>query len=176
MSKATKANKARAIEWAEYVLPIYEKHYPEDDRPRKAIEAARTNAVSPNAAFTAARARASDAAARATSDAASYVAASAAARAAYAAYAASYVASASASAAAAYAASASAAAAAEATFLEGYGEDIIKVRKVLLLKEFIDFYGIKWIDYKPEQFWDIMLEQYCSAKSCAAIENEATKL
>ena len=143
MTKNT-TNKARAIEWAEYVLPIYEKHYPEDNRPRKAVEAAKANEVSYAAAAAATTA---------------YTASSAAHAAAY-----------------AYAASASAAAAAEATFLEGYGEDIIKVRKVLLLKEFIDFYGIKWIDYKPEQFWDIMLEQYCSAKSCAAIENEATKL
>ena len=142
---------ARAIEWAEYVLPIWEKYYPKDDRPRKAIEAARTNAVSPNAAFTAARARASDAAA--------------------AAYAAAYTYAARAAANAAFAAAdasvhthSAAASAARAILLERYGEDLVKARKVLLLKEFIDFEIIKWIDHKPEQFWDVVLETYCTGK------------
>ena len=35
----------QAIKWAEYVLPIWEKSFPEDDRPRKAIEAAKTGAA-----------------------------------------------------------------------------------------------------------------------------------
>ena len=165
----------RAIEWAEYVLPIWEKYYPNDNRPRKVVEAAKANAAPISAAYAADSAAASDAAATAayTASSAAYAApavARAGAHAAYAAYAA-YAASD-----AAHVAYAAAASAARAILLEGYGEDIVKVRKVLLLKEFIDFYGIKWIDYKPEQFWDAMLEKYCSAKSCAAIENEATKL
>ena len=149
---------ARAIEWAEYVLPIWEKYYPEDDRPRKAIEAATNTAA--HAAVDAA----SHTAAHAAADAASHTAAaadhaSAARAAARAARAAADDASAT------YAASVfAAAAAAQAILLERYGEDIIKVRKVLLLKEFIDFDNIKWIDYKPEQFWDVMLETYCENK------------
>ena len=69
-------DKQKAIAWAEYVLPIFEAKYPEDNRPRKAIVAAKNK----------------------TDYAASY-AASAASAAAYAAYAAAS-ASASASAAA----------------------------------------------------------------------------
>ena len=35
--------KDKAIAWVEYVLPIWEAYYPEDDRPRKALEAAKTD-------------------------------------------------------------------------------------------------------------------------------------
>ena len=139
----TEANKTRAIEWAEYVLPIWEKYYPNDNRPRRAVEAAKTKDVSDAAALAALSAYAACAAYRA--DAANAVS-----------YAASYAASAH----AAYVASQ----AAQAILLERYGEDIVKVRKVLLLQDFIDFYGIKWTDYKPEQFWDVMLEMYCRGK------------
>jgi hypothetical protein len=85
-----------AIEFAEKVLPIWEREYPKDMRPRKAIEAAkewlknpstsaRTAATAVNAAYAAASASASAYAAAA--DAAVYAAASgsAAANAAYAA-------------------------------------------------------------------------------------------
>ena len=96
--------------------------------------------------------------------------ADASASAARAAYAASHT-HAHAAAYAAYAASTRAASAAtssayaaQAILLEGYGEDLVKVRKVLLLKKFINFESIKWIDYKPEQFWDVMLETYCENK------------
>ena len=139
----TEANKTRAIEWAEYVLPIWEKYYPNDNRPRRAVEAAKTKDVSDAAALAALSAYAACAAYRA--DAANAVS-----------YAASYAASAH----AAYVASQ----AAQAILLERYGEDIVKVRKVLLLKKFINFESIKWIDYKPEQFWDVMLETYCENK------------
>ena len=139
----TEANKVRAIEWAEYVLPIWEKYYPKDDRPRRAVETAKSKDISDAAARAASSAYAACEAYRA--DAANAVS-----------YAASYAASAH----AAYVASQ----AAQAILLERYGEDIVKVRKVLLLQDFIDFYGIKWIDYKPEQFWDVVLETYCRGK------------
>ena len=130
-----KANKARAIEWAEYVLPIWEARYPKDDRPRKAVEAAKAKDASGAPAY---------AAASAASDAAAAAYAAAAYAAAYAARAAAF--------------------AARAILLERHGEDLVKVRKVLLLKEFIDFEIIKWIDHKPEQFWDVVLETYCTGK------------
>ena len=81
-----------AAECAELVLPIYEAVYPDDDRPRKAIEAAKRGdldecCAAANAAYTAAYA----AAAYAAYAAAAY-AAYAAAYAAYAAYAAAYTA------------------------------------------------------------------------------------
>ena len=160
MSKATKANKARAIEWAEYVLPIWEKYYPKDDRPRRAVEAAKAKDVSDTAYFGSARS-ASARAASASAYAAAYASAARAARvsaASAAAYAAAY----------AYAAHAAASAAdsadyaAHAILLERYGKDIVKVRKVLLLQDCIDFESIKWLDYKPEQFWDVALETYCA--------------
>jgi hypothetical protein len=85
-----------AVYAAELVLPIFEKKYPKDDRPRKAIEAAkkvikRNTKTNRNTAYAAAYA---DAAAYAA-DAAAYAAyasadAYAAYRAAYAAYAAAY--------------------------------------------------------------------------------------
>jgi len=94
-----------AIFAAEQVIDIYEKKYPTDDRPRKAIEAAKEylahpsvkNKTAADAAVYAAAAYAADAA-----DADAYAAAAAAAAAAYAAYAAD--ADAYAAAAAAYAA------------------------------------------------------------------------
>jgi len=84
-----------AIFAAEQVLGIYEKKYPEDGRPRKAIEAAKAWIKNPfeetkkaaYAADAAARA-AAHAAARAAADAVARAAARAAADAAYAAYAA----------------------------------------------------------------------------------------
>ena len=139
----TEANKVRAIEWAEYVLPIWEKYYPKDDRPRRAVETAKSKDISDAAARAASSAYAACEAYRA--DAANAVS-----------YAASYAASVH----AAYVASQ----AAHAILLERYGKDIVKVRKVLLLQDCIDFESIKWLDYKPEQFWDVMLEQYCRGK------------
>jgi len=52
-----------AADWAEQVLPIFECAYPTDDRPRKAIEAARSGASVPaaRAAAFAAHAAARDA-------------------------------------------------------------------------------------------------------------------
>ena len=173
MSKVTEANKARAIEWAEYVLPIWEKRYPNDDRPRRAVEAAKAKDTDAYAAYYthytayahaahpahAARSAAANAAADHASAAfAAHAAARAAAYAAYAAHAAAYAAHAAASAAD------SVDYAAHAILLERYGKDIVKVRKVLLLQDCIDFESIKWLDYKPEQFWDVMLEQYCRGK------------
>ena len=159
MSKATKANKARAIEWAEYVLPIWEKYYPKDDRPRKAVETAKAKDVSDAARSASARsASARAAAASASAYTAAYASAARAARvsaASAAAYAAAY-----AYATTAASAADSAAFAAHAILLERYGKDIVKVRKVLLLQDCIDFESIKWLDYKPEQFWDVMLETY----------------
>ena len=76
-----------ACECAELVLPIFEKEYPKDDRPRKAIEAARAYALKPTKELASAASNAASAA--------SYVATNAAdaANAANAAYAASYAAS-----------------------------------------------------------------------------------
>ena len=84
-----------AADFAERVLHIYENKYPNDDRPKKAIEAARSRAAYvADAAAYAARAAAADAAAyaaayAAAADAAAYAAA---ADAAYTAYAAAYAA------------------------------------------------------------------------------------
>ena len=108
-----------AADCAERVLPLFEQQYPQDDRPRKAIEAARawahgelTTAASASAADAADAAYAAYAAASAAASAAAYASASAASASASASAAS---ASASASAAsAAYAASASAAYAAYA--------------------------------------------------------------
>jgi hypothetical protein len=102
-----------AADFAEDVLPIFEAKYPKDQRPRKAIEAARKLGSSADAAYAAADAAAA-AAAYAAADAA--YAAAAAAAAADAAYAAAYAAADAAYAAAdaAYAAAAAAYAAADA--------------------------------------------------------------
>jgi hypothetical protein len=116
-SEAFKRN--LACDFAESVLGIFEKRRPGDDRPRKAIEAARgfaSGTVSheemqgARAAAAAAAAAAADAAAYAAAAAAAYAAAAAADAAAYAADAAAYAA-ADAAAAAAYAADAADAAA-----------------------------------------------------------------
>ena len=83
-----------ALNWSWVVLPIFEKAYPKDDRPRKAIEAARAYALNPSkeTAYAAAYAAAADAdAANAAACASAYEAAEAAeaaANAAHAAYAA----------------------------------------------------------------------------------------
>ena len=102
---------------AQDVLPIYENYKPNDDRPRKAIEAARAYALDPsdvNKKNAADAASASAAAAAAyAANAAAYVAAAAAAYVA-AAYAAAYVADAAAAAAAAAYAAANAAYVADA--------------------------------------------------------------
>ena len=164
MTKNT-TNKARAIEWAEYVLPIYEKHYPEDNRPRKAVEAAKANEVSYAAAAAATTAYTASSAAHAAAYAYAASAASAAHAARARAHAAAYAAYAASAAASAPAAAYYAAAyAAQAILLERYGKDVVKVKKVLLLQDCIDFNSIKWLDYKPEQFWDVMLETYCENK------------
>ena len=84
---------ASAIYAAEQVLDIFEKKYPDDKRPRKAIEAAKAvlaNDTKENRNAAAVAAYASDAASDAASAAASAAAAAAAAVAAYAAYAAAY--------------------------------------------------------------------------------------
>lgn len=117
---------------AEAVLPIFESVYPNDDRPRKAIEAARSGdselaasaaSDAAHAAYAASRAAdayyaASDAASRAASDAAS----DAAYAAAYAAYAASSAA------ASAYAAAAAASAASRAAYAD-FDQTLIKILK-----------------------------------------------
>jgi hypothetical protein len=115
-----------AVDFAEAVLPIFGAHYPDDDRPRKAIEAARgyVNGLIGRDALRAARAAsaasadaaraAARAAADAAADAAAYAAASAAADAAYAAASAAAYAAADAADAAAYYASAASADAARA--------------------------------------------------------------
>ena len=76
-----------AADLAERVLYIYENKYPSDDRPRKAIKAARSGSA--DAAYAAARAAAADAyaAADAAARAAAYAARAAAYAATYAAYA-----------------------------------------------------------------------------------------
>ena len=102
-----------AVYSAELVLPIFEKKYPKDDRPRKAIEAAKNwlaNQTKENAHAAHAAAAAAYAAAAYAADAAAYAAAAAAA-AAYTSDAADYTAAYAAYAAAAYAADAAAAAA-----------------------------------------------------------------
>jgi hypothetical protein len=86
-----------AIFAAEQVIGIYEKDYPKDDRPRKAIEAAKdylkkSNANAANAAANAAAYAAANAAANAAKAAYAANAANAAAYAAYAADAAAYAA------------------------------------------------------------------------------------
>ena len=103
-----------AADCAEHVLEIYESAYPNDDRPRKAIEAARNgDAAAADAAYAAAAyAAAANAAAYAAAAAAAYAATAYAA--AYAAYAAAAAAAADAAYAAAYAAYAAAAYAAAA--------------------------------------------------------------
>ena len=101
-----------AIECAEHVLEHFEKKYPNDKRPRKAIEAARKWLEDPTASASASAAYAASAASASAS--AAYAAASAAASAAYAA--ASAAASASASAASASASAASAASSASAAW------------------------------------------------------------
>ena len=104
-----------AIFSAEQALDIYEKKYPKDDRPRKAIEAAYeySKTHSKDAAD------AADAAADAAYAAAAYAAAASAASAAYADYA-DYAAAASAAYAAAYAAADAAYAAADAAYAAAY--------------------------------------------------------
>jgi hypothetical protein len=121
-----------AVYAAEQVIDIYEKKYPDDDRPRKAIEAAKKCIESPTeenkaaaAADAAAYAAYADAAAYAAyADAAAYVAADAAA--AYAAYVAAYADAAYADAAAAYAAYAADAKKEMMIKILDYGVEIIK--------------------------------------------------
>jgi hypothetical protein len=100
-----KQNREIAIFSAEQVLHIFEKKYPNDKRPREAIEAAKA-VLENDTAENRERAR----------QARAYAAAAAAAAAAYAAYAAAYAAYAAADAAAAYAAAAAAAAAYAAAY------------------------------------------------------------
>ena len=130
----------KAIRWTEFVLPIWETKFPDDDRPRKAIEAVKSGDGAARAAAAAAAADAAAAAAAGAAAAAAYAAAGAAADAAYAAYAAR---------AAAYAA--------YAIWTSGYG-DFVKVRKAKLLYKNLP--DIRWLNYSPEQFWDVLLESY----------------
>ena len=130
-------NKQRAIEWAEYVLPIFEKQYPADTRPRKAIEAAKKVAYAAYAA-------------------ASYAAADADAADADAAYAASAVAVAS-------AASAVAAYAASAVIRGRHGEDKLLIAKVNLLWKLGEQLElarkIEWLEHKPTEVWQVLLKE-----------------
>ncbi len=75
--EADRVMRLMAADFAEVVLPIYEKEYPNDDRPRKTIEAARKYA---NGEITAAARDAASAAARAAARDAASAAARAAAR------------------------------------------------------------------------------------------------
>ena len=112
-----------AVYAAEQVLPIYEKKYPKDDRPRKAIEAAKKCIDNPS--------EENKKAAAASANAATAYAASAATSAAYAAAYASAAAYAAASAADASAADASAAA-----YTDAYADMRIKILN----------YGIKLLE------------------------------
>ena len=116
-----------AIYAAEQVIEIYEKKYPDDTRPRKAIEAAKAVLKINN---------------KANRDAA-YAAANAAANAAYAAYAANAAANAAydAANAAAYAANAAAYAASAANAAAYAAKDEMK-KKIIL-------YGLKLLEVKP---------------------------
>ena len=115
-----------AIFAAEQVIETYEKKHPDDERPRKAIEAAKEYSKTPSVENKFAAASASAAASDAAYDAA-YAAASAAYAAAHAAYAAADAAYAAAYAAAAHAASSAAYAAAYAAY-DAVDVDEIKVR------------------------------------------------
>ena len=108
---------------AEQVLDIFEKKYPEDDRPRKAIEAAKAWLKNPCKETAYAAANAADAAANAA-----YAAANAAYAAAYAAYVAN---------AAAYAAANAAYAAAYAAYVANAAAYAAKLKKKIIL------YGVK---------------------------------
>ena len=127
----TRADKIRyAIYAAEQVIDIYERTYPDDKRPREAIEAAKTYLNNPTEAN---KRAAADAAAAANAAAYAYAAYAAAdAAAAYAAAAAAYAAAANAAAAyaadayAAYAAAADAAAAAMKEKIIRYGLTLVK--------------------------------------------------
>jgi hypothetical protein len=132
---------AYAIFAAEQVIHIYEKKYPNDDKPRKAIEAAKRYLKNPtiknkDAAYAAAYAAYAAAyAASAAAYAASAAAYAAAAAAASAAYTASASAAAYAASAAAYTASASASAAAYAASKETMRIKILKYGIELLKGE-----------------------------------------
>ena len=171
-------NKQRAIEWAEYVLPIFEKQYPADTRPRKAIEAAKKVAYAAYAAasYAAADAAVASAAVASAADAdaaaASYAADAAVA---YAAYAAASYAAADADAAdadAAYAASAVAVAsaasavaayAASAVIRGRHGEDKLLIAKVNLLWKLGEQLElarkIEWLEHKPTEVWQVLLKE-----------------
>ena len=131
-----------AVYSAELVLPIFEKKYPKDDRPRKAIEAAKNwlaNQTKENAHAAHAAAAAAYAAAAYAAAYAAYAADAAAYAAAYAAYvaadAAAYAAADAADAAAAYAAAAAAAYAAYADAAAAYAYRKIIEYGINLLRE-----------------------------------------
>ena len=117
-----------AIFAAEQVIGIYEKKYPKDDRPRKAIVAAKTYLHKPNAVNKKAAYAASRAAAYAASRAAAYAYAAHAAYAAAYAYAA-YAAADAAAAYAAYAAYAASDAASDAAYAAAHAA--MKMRIIL---------------------------------------------
>ena len=173
-------DKQKAIAWAVYVLPIFEAKYPEDNRPRKAIVAAKNKTDYAAAAASYAAADAAADASAASYAAASYAAADAAADAAdasaasYAASAASYAASyaasaasyaASAASAAAYAADAAGAAdaAADAIIRSRHGEDKLLIAKVNLLwslEEQLEIANkIEWLEHKPTEVWQVLLKE-----------------
>ncbi len=148
-----KTNKIKyAIYAAEQVINIYESKYPNDSRPRKAIESAKNYLNDPSdtnkksAAAAAADAAAADYAA--ADYAAAYAAAYAADAAAYAAYAADYAAAAYAAAAAAYAAdaadAAAYAAAAYAAAAAAYAADAAKFK----MKKSILIYGLELLKHQ----------------------------
>ena len=124
-----------AIGFAERALPVWEREYPKDVRPRKAIEAAKEWLKSPSA-------YASYAAVDAAYAAASYAA--------YAAYAAGYSAAATASYAAAAAATATASYAAAAANAAGYAARALRTDNKILIHEVI-LESLEWIlEYKIE--------------------------
>ena len=136
--------KQKVLAWAEYVLPIFEAEFPDDLRPRQAIEAAKNGNVD------AAAVRAAYAAAPAAATNAATYAAEAAADAAF----------------AAAAADAAARAAAHAVMHANYGEDKIGINKVNLIwtkEEQLEVADrIKWLEYEPTEVWKVLLEKWCA--------------
>ena len=161
-------NKQKAIAWAEYVLPIFEAKFPEDDRPRKAIEAARKGSdiaayLAADVAYIAARATAARAAFAAAAAEAAAFAATIVFVATYAPAAATNAATYAAEAAEA-AAFAAANAAARAIIHDNYGEDKVAIAKVNLIwtkEEQLKISSkIEWLEYKPTEVWKAMLSKW----------------
>ena len=146
-------NKQKAIDWASYVLPIFEAQFPEDDRPRKAIEAVKNGNV--DAAMCDAARVAADAAAASVA----YSAASDAADAAYIAADATRADGVGAT----RAVTCAVTFAAWAIVRANYGEDGAAISKVNLIwtkKEQLRVAKqINWLEYKPTEVWKVLLEK-----------------